>query len=89
MKKLAIMALTALLMLNTVPAFTADTPQEQYLCKLQAGTCLKQADVVQSKMKKMEAEVSRGEKTYSAEDLKLIEQKLKEVEQMLDNLKAK
>jgi hypothetical protein len=89
MKKLTTMAIAALLMLNIVPAFAQETPQDKYICQLQAGTCLKEADVVQRKMKKVEGEIKKGKKTYSAEDLKQIEQKLKEVEQMLDNLKAK
>ena len=88
MKKLMFLALTAL-MFNCVPAIAQETPQDQYLCKLQAGNCLKKADVVQRKMKKMEAEIKKGKKTYSAEDLKKIEDKLNEVEKMLDDLKAK
>jgi len=88
MKNLLLLALTAL-MLNCVPAFSQETPQDQYLCKLQAGNCLKRADVVQRKMKKLDAEIKKGKKNYSAEDLKKIEDKLNEVEKMLDDLKAK
>lgn len=87
MKK-TILTLTALLVLNAI-AFAQETPQEQYLCKLQAGNCLKRADVIQRKMKNLQEEIMKGRKSYSAEDLKQIEQKLKEVEQMLDNLKNK
>jgi len=89
MKKLMLLAVISLMTLNVVPAFAQDTPQDQYLCKLQAGNCLKRADVVQRKMKKLEADIKKGQKTYSADDLKKIEDKLKEVELMLDNLKAK
>ena len=89
MKIMSILAIATMLMLSTVSAFAQDTPQEQYICKVQAGTCLKRAESVQRKMKKIEAEIKKGNKTYSAEDLKQIELKLKEVEQMLDNLKAK
>jgi Skp family chaperone for outer membrane proteins len=88
MKKLMFLALTALMMLNCVPAFAQDTPQDQYLCKLQAGNCLKRADVVQRRMKKLDTEIKKG-KVYSADELKKIEDKLKEVEKMLDDLKAK
>lgn len=88
MKKTMFLVMTAL-MINSVPAFAQETPQDQYLCKLQAGNCLKRADVVQRKIKKLDTEVKQGKKVYSAEDLKKIEDKLKEVEQMLDNLKAK
>ena len=86
MMKLMFLLMTAM-MFNSVPAFAQDTPQAQYLCKVQAGSCLKQADVVQRKMKKLEGEIKKG-KTVPAEDLKRIEDKLKEVDQMLDNLKA-
>jgi len=91
MKKLMFLVMLTLLMLNCVPAFAQETPQEaqeQFLCKLQAGNCLKQADSVQRKMKKLDADIRKG-KNYSPEELKKIEDKLKEVEQMLDDLKAR
>ena len=91
MKNLMFLVMLTLLMLNCVPAFAQENPQEaqeQFLCKLQAGNCLKKADTVQRKMKKLEADIKKGKK-YSPEELKKIEDKLKEVEQMLDNLKAK
>ncbi len=88
MKKVTIAALAAVLMLNTIPAFSQETPQEKYVCELQAGNCLKRTSSIDRKMKKIETDIKKGKKTYSAEDLKKIEQKLKEVEQMLDNLKA-
>ena len=88
MKKLVFLVMTVL-MINCAPALAQETPQDQYRCKLQAGNCLKSADAVQRKMKKLEADIKNGKKVYSADDLKKIEDKLKEVEQMLDNLKAK
>jgi hypothetical protein len=87
MKKLLFLALAALMMLNCMPAFAQETPQEQYQCKLLAGNCLKRADVVQRKMKKLDAEIKKGKKVYPADELQKIEEKLKEVEQMLDTLK--
>ena len=88
MRKLMFLVLISLMMLNVAPAFAQDTPQDQYLCKLQAGNCLKRAEAVQRKMKKLEEDVKKGKKVYSADELKKIEDKLKEAEQMLDNLKA-
>ncbi len=88
MKK-AMFLLMMAIMANCAPAFAQDTPQDQYLCKLQAGNCLKRADVVQRRMKKLDTEIQNGKKVYSADELKKIEDKLKEVEQMLDTLKAK
>ena len=88
MKKLVFLVI-ATLMLNCVAAFAQETPQDQFTCKLQAGNCLKRADSVQRRMKKVDTEIQKNKKVYSAEDLKKIDDKLKEVEQMLDNLKAK
>ncbi|HJV36469.1 hypothetical protein [Geomonas sp.] len=88
MKRVTIAALAAVLMLNTIPAFAQETPQDKYICELQAGNCKNRADAIQRKMKKINADIKKGNKTYSAEDLKKIEDKLKEAEQMLDNLKA-
>ncbi|HJV65197.1 MAG TPA: hypothetical protein VJ550_05665 [Geomonas sp.] len=88
MKRLTIAALAAVLMLNTIPVFAQETPQEKYICELQAGNCLKRADLIQRKMKKIDSDIKKGKKTYSAEELKKIEDKLKELEQMLNNLKA-
>lgn len=90
MKKLVLVAIAALFLseVPAVPAQAQETPQEQYLCKVQAGNCLKRVDVVRRKMKKIEGEIKQG-KRYSAEELQRIELKLKEVEEMLDNLKAK
>lgn len=89
MRKLSIIALAAVLMLNAVPAFTQDAPDEQYRCKLAAGTCLKQVGAIQRKMKKLDTDIKKGSTTYTADELKAIELKLKEVEKMLDDLKAK
>ena len=87
MKKLLLLMLTAV-MINCLPAIAAE-PGDQYRCQVQAGTCLKRAESVQKKMKKMQADIKKGKKTYSAEDLQKIEDKLGEVEKMLDDLKAK
>lgn len=90
MKKLSIMTFLAVLTLvGAVPAYCQDTPQDQYLCKLQSGNCVKRVDAVQRKMKKLDADIKKGKKTYSAEELKKIEEKLGEVEKMVDELKAK
>lgn len=87
MTKLMFYVMTAL-MLTSVPTFAQETPQDQYICKVQAGNCLKRVDAIQRKMKKLEADIKNGKKV-SADELKKLEEKLIEVEQMLDKLKAK
>jgi Skp family chaperone for outer membrane proteins len=86
MKKRAIIVLAALMMSATVPAFAAEqSSQEQVICNLASNNCLTSAQTIEKKMKKVRADMKKG-KTYSAEDLQKIEKKLKEVQDMIDQL---
>ena len=58
---------------------TMDTPDGMRECALQAET-------IQQKIKRLNAEVATGSKKYSAEELKKLENKLKEANDLLDNL---
>lgn len=85
MKKSAGIILAALVLAVAAPAFPQDTNQEQVICNLASKNCLTSAQSIEKKMKKISADMKKG-KTYSAEDLKKIEQKLKEVQDMIDKL---
>lgn len=56
-----------------------DTPEGVRQCALEAET-------IQQKIKRLDAEVKKGEKKYSAEELKKLENKLKEANEILDIL---
>lgn len=56
-----------------------DTPEGVRQCALQAET-------IQQKIKRLNAEVAKGEKKYSPEELKKLENKLKEANEILDIL---
>jgi len=58
---------------------TMDTPDDMRECALQAET-------IQQKIKRLNAEVAAGSKKYNAEELKKLENKLKEANDLLDNL---
>ena len=51
-----------------------------------ARQCALQAESIQQKIKRLNAEVQKGTKTYSAEVLKKLEGKLKEANELLDTL---
>ncbi len=89
MKKSIIMIIAALMVSATMPAFSEQTPEQKVICNLAAQNCLNSADILQKRIKKLNAEVKKGTKTYSAEDLKLIEQKLKETKDLLDKIEGK
>jgi Skp family chaperone for outer membrane proteins len=89
MKKRAMIVLAAVMMAATVPALAAEpSNQEQVICNLASNNCLSATQAIEKKMKKVRAEMKKG-KTYSAEDLQNIEKKLKEVQDMIDQLQPK
>jgi Skp family chaperone for outer membrane proteins len=89
MKKRSIIVLAALMMSATVPAFAAEpSNQEQVICNLASKNCLSSSQAIEKKMKKVKEDMKKG-KTYSAEDLQKIEKKLKEVQDMVDQLQPK
>jgi len=89
MKKSVIMIMAALMLSTTIPTYSQQTPEEKVICNLAAQNCLNKADILQKRIKKLNAEVKKGTKTYSAEDLKKIEQKLQEAQDALDKVEGK
>ena len=79
----------ALLVSASMPAFSQQTPEEKVICNLAAQNCLNKADLLQKRVKKLQAEVNKGTKSYSAEDLKKLEQKLQETQDLLDKMEGK
>jgi len=87
MKKLALMLMTAVALAATVPAMAQEmTKEEKDMCLLASKNCVGEVDSLQKKMKKLRAEIKKGKKVYSAEELKKLEQKLKEANELADAL---
>ena len=89
MKKNVIMIIAALTLSASMPAYSQETHQEEVSCELAAKNCLNRVDILEKRIKKLNAEVKKGTKTYSAEDLKKIEQKLQETKDLLDKIEGK
>ena len=87
MKKIALAVMAVFLMSAAVPVFAA-TAQEQQQCAISAGTCLNKAEVVEKRMKKMKADIKKGT-IYSPEDMKVLEQKLQDVQDQMDKMGVK
>ena len=88
MKKSAIIAMAALLISAAVQAI-AQNAQEQAICNISAKTCLNKAEILQKRIKKLNAELKKGNKKYSAEEMKNLEQKLQDAMDQLDKVEAK
>jgi len=87
MKKVAVVMLAAFSMAVAAPAFAAEMTKEQKdQCLLASKGCAGEADSIQKKIKKLNAEIKKGGKVYSADEIKKLEDKLKEAEGILDNL---
>ena len=71
MKKIAVLALAAFMM-TSVSAFAAEgmTKEQKDQCLLASKGCQNEADSIQKKIKKLNAEIKKGKKVYSAEELK-------------------
>jgi len=87
MKKIAVLLCAAFMMSATVPAFAAEmTKEEKDQCLLASKGCVTEVDSIQKKIKKLEAEIKKGTKVYSAAEIKKLQEKLDEADKMLDTM---
>ena len=87
MKKIAVLMIAVFSMAVAVPAFAAEMTKEQKNeCLLASKGCASAADTIQEKIKKLDAEVKKGTKVYSADEIKKLNAKLKEANDLLDSL---
>lgn len=83
MKKM-IVVFMAMGLFGAMPAFA-----EHPTMKLEhegARECALQAESIQQKVKRIQGEIKKGSKKYSAEDLKKLEIKLKEANDIIEQL---
>ena len=88
MKKVLIAVLTAFALSATSMAFAVDAPvaSSKDECLLASKGCMHEVDSIQQKLKNINTEIKKGKKVYSAEELKKLEQKLKEANEILNSL---
>jgi septal ring factor EnvC (AmiA/AmiB activator) len=85
MRKIAVALIAAFMMATTMPAIAAEMTKEQKdQCLLASKNCANEVDTLQKKMKKLNAEIKKGTKVYTQEELKKLNDKLKEAEDMMD-----
>ncbi|RII31018.1 MAG: hypothetical protein CXR30_04235 [Geobacter sp.] len=89
MKKVAVMMLAAFSMAVASPVFAAEmTKDQKNECLLASKGCANEVSSIQTKMKKLQAEIKKGKKVYTADELKKLNDKLKEAEKMIDEMLA-
>ncbi|GAM07766.1 hypothetical protein OR1_00035 [Geobacter sp. OR-1] len=87
MKKAMVLLLSAMMISATVPVFAAEQAKgDKNECLLISKECKTEVDSIQQKIKKLQAEIKKGKKVYSADELKKLDQKLKDADDMLDSM---
>jgi hypothetical protein len=85
MKKAAlfVMAVMAVsVMSSNVPVYAAQKDE----CLLVSKNCKDEVDTIQQKIKKLNTEIKKGTKVYTPDELKILHNKLKEVNAQMDEL---
>ncbi len=90
MKKSVLIVMAAALVSSAMPVVAQEpSKQDQVICNISAKNCLGEAEAIQKRVKKLQADMQKGKKTYSTEDVQKLEQKLKEAQEILDKLEGK
>lgn len=91
MKKIVVRLVLAIACMGFGIAFAEDkgmTATQKDECLLVAKDCKNASLTIQEKIKKLQSEIKKGKKTYSADELKKLEAQLKATEATLDQLLA-
>lgn len=86
MKRMALMLSAAAFLFSSVPAFAQMTQAQKDECLLASKNCVTQVDDIYKRMHKLDKEIKKGKKVYTADELKTLQKKLKETQDMLDSL---
>jgi peptidoglycan hydrolase CwlO-like protein len=86
MKKVAVLIMAAFMMSATAPAFAQMTKEQKDECLLASKGCMNEVDSLQKRIHKLQTEIKKGKKVYSADELKKLDQKLKEANQIMNDI---
>jgi len=84
--KRILVVLVAVGLFGAMPVMASQHEGKKMDNKESARQCAIQAETIQEKVKRLEAEVAKGEKKYDAKELKKLKNKLDEANKILDQL---
>ena len=85
MKKSILLLLVAGLFAAT-PVLAAGKDSGQQMAGEHVQRCVLQSEAIGAKIQRLQKEIKEGKKTYSAEELRKLEEKLNEANYMLDSI---
>lgn len=83
MKRIALVALAGIFAATPV---LANHHEEKMDTKDEVRQCALEAETLQKKMKRIQGEIKKGSKKYTAEELKQLNDKLKEANELMDSI---
>jgi septal ring factor EnvC (AmiA/AmiB activator) len=81
-----ILVLMAIGLFGAMPAFAAEHEGMKMNSSDSVRECALQAESIQEKIKRLDTEIAKGEKKYSAKELKKLKAKLDDASKILDQL---
>ncbi len=88
MKKLAIIIMSTLLTASVLPVY-ADTAQDNERSAISANTCLTYEEILQNRINRLKCEMKDGADKCTAEEMKSLEQDLKDAIAQLEKEEGK
>jgi len=91
MKKRIVMGTAALVIALAVGTYAEEQATgrdtiDKDVCLLYSKDCANQVDSIQKKVQKLRTEIDKGGKVYTPEELRTLNQKLRETERLIDEL---
>ena len=86
MRKMAMILAATLFTLSSVPAFAQTTSDQKDECLLASKNCMNQVDDIRNRIYKLNKEIKKGNRVYSPQELKKLEDKLREASEILRTL---
>lgn len=86
MKKTALMLTAAFFMTSAAPAFAQMNQAQKDECLLASRNCMNQVDDIKKRMQKLDKEIKKGTKVYNPQELKKLQEKLTETQEMLRSI---
>jgi peptidoglycan hydrolase CwlO-like protein len=86
MKRMSIVLAAAMLTLSTAPAFSQMSQTQKDECMLASKNCTDQVDDIYKRMHRLDKEVKKGTRVYTPAELKKLQMKLAETQELLKTM---
>jgi len=86
MKAFLTVCVSAALLLQAAPGYPQMSPQQKDECMLASRNCTDQVDDIYKRMHRLDSEIRKGTRVYTADELKKLQDKLTETQELLKTL---